>query len=215
MSLTAKLPAQPITPIGITAIWLFHLTALLGFYLGYQDWFLSKTPINMGVYTLLLFVIFPISSTTNYRFFIISFLIGMASEWVGVHTTWLFGSYTYGSNLGPKIFEVPLLIGVNWAVLSIITANIVRVKVKNNYSASFLAAGLMVLLDIVMEKAAPELGFWSFTAGVVPLKNYISWFGIALLIQLIIGPQFKKGNSLFSLNLLLSQFVFFIGYLLL
>ena len=49
----------------------------------------------------------------------IAFLIGFVAELIGVHTGWLFGRYSYESNLGVKIAGVPILIGLNWAILSL------------------------------------------------------------------------------------------------
>jgi bisanhydrobacterioruberin hydratase len=47
------------------------------------------------------------------------FLIGFFVEWVGVHTSLLFGTYWYGANLGAKIIDVPFIIGINWAMLTL------------------------------------------------------------------------------------------------
>lgn len=52
---------------------------------------------------------------------ILVFLLGFTAEWVGVQKGWLFGVYHYGSNLGPKLAGVPLIIGINWAMLTLAT----------------------------------------------------------------------------------------------
>ena len=43
----------------------------------------------------------------------------MISEILGVKFGVIFGDYEYGSALGLKIFDVPLLIGANWAILTV------------------------------------------------------------------------------------------------
>ena len=43
----------------------------------------------------------------------------MISEIVGVKFGIIFGDYKYGYALGYKIFEVPILIGANWAILTV------------------------------------------------------------------------------------------------
>ena len=51
---------------------------------------------------------------TFWLFIGIAFATGMLVEWIGVHTGYLFGSYDYGTVLGPKLLGVPLIIGINW-----------------------------------------------------------------------------------------------------
>ncbi|MFY9215299.1 MAG: carotenoid biosynthesis protein, partial [Flavobacteriaceae bacterium] len=131
------------------------------------------------------------------------------------HTSWLFGSYYYGENLGVKVGGVPLLIGINWAVLSLISADLVRKLNSAKYYKALLASCLMVGLDLLMEYAAPSLDFWYFDGGIAPIKNYLSWFAVAFIIQLIINDSYTHGNRKYSLHLLLSQYAFFTAYLLL
>jgi putative membrane protein len=202
------------TQIGVCIIWLFNITALVGIAFGFQDWFMEKTIINMCIYTLLLSLLLPIKSAFQWAAFFSCFLVGMTSEWIGVHTSWLYGNYYYGENLGFKWLDVPIFIGMNWAVLSIVSADTAKAVVKNKHARAITAATLMVLLDILMEIAAPKLDFWYFIGGNAPLKNYISWFFVALLIQYTIIPKLKGSNTPFSMHLLGSQFVFFIVYLL-
>ncbi|MDO7544913.1 MAG: carotenoid biosynthesis protein, partial [Flavobacteriaceae bacterium] len=70
-------------------------------------------------------------------------------------------------------------------------------------------------LDLLMEYAAPSLDFWYFDGGIAPIKNYLSWFAVAFIIQLIINDSYTHGNRKYSLHLLLSQYAFFTVYLLL
>ena len=46
-------------------------------------------------------------------FSLITFVISMFFEIIGVATGLPFGSYSYGSNLGWKVFNVPIAIGMN------------------------------------------------------------------------------------------------------
>ncbi len=201
------------TRFGIISIWLFNLTALFGIYLGYQEWFMNKTLLNMMVYTFFLSLLFPLSTKKQWLLFFSCFSVGMASEWIGVHSGLLFGDYQYGENLGFKIFEVPFSIGINWAVLSFISADIAKRITKKRYLLAILASSLMVGLDILMEISAPALDFWEFSGGVVPFKNYLTWFFIALLIHIFITPKMEGENAKFSGHLLGSQYVFFLVYL--
>ena len=47
----------------------------------------------------------------------------MITESLGVNYGLIFGNYEYGNNLGFKFFGVPFLIGINWIILTAISAN--------------------------------------------------------------------------------------------
>ena len=54
------------------------------------------------------------------------FLIGFSVEGIGVATAVLFGSYSYVSAFGFKLFETPIMIGVNWLFLALSTYCIIQ-----------------------------------------------------------------------------------------
>jgi len=126
----------------------------------------------------------------------IVFLLGFAAEWIGVHKGWLFGSYYYGANLGPKISGVPLIIGVNWAMLTVVTGAVAAVFIKRPWVIVLVAALLMTGLDYFMEPVAVENGYWFWKGGKIPFYNYICWFLVALLAQGInVGISKVKANN--------------------
>ncbi len=197
--------------IGIFIIWLFHLSGILGIYFGDSQWFIDKSPLNLFISLLLFLWLFPIR---RFKAFFLLFLfcgIGLFAEWLGVHYGLLFGTYEYGENLGVKLDGVPYLIGFYWALLTFITSAISEKTGLPGWTQPLLGAGLMVLLDIFMEKSAPAFGFWQFD-GEVPLDNYLAWFGIGLLLQLILYFSKVKGNFKISLHLYLAQLLFFLFF---
>lgn len=198
--------------IAIFIIWLFHLSAIIGVSIGYEDWFVSKTPINLSLIFLLLLWSFPNKSIKFGIAIGAFFLGGMLFEWLGVHYGLFFGSYEYGNNLGPKFSGIPWFIGINWAVLTIVSAGIASSLLKNKVSRILLGAGLMVFLDLFLEQSAPIFDFWLFEDGIVPLKNYIAWFGISLLFHFIYQNLKIKGDAKFSFHLYLAQLVFFVYF---
>jgi len=97
--------------LSIALIWLFHLTAIIGVSIGYEQWFVSKTPINLSLCLVLLLWSFPNKSWQLGLGIGLFFIGGMLVEWLGVSYGLFFGDYEYGSNLGPKIEGVPWFIG--------------------------------------------------------------------------------------------------------
>ena len=119
-----------------------------------------------------------------YFFLAFAFLIGMTAEWIGVHTGYLFGDYAYGENLGVLLFDVPLIIGVNWAMLVIISASVVSFLKINWLLQAILASFAMLLLDIFIEPVAVVSDYWTWE-GDIPIFNYVTWFIITLILQIV------------------------------
>jgi putative membrane protein len=145
-------------------------------------------------------------------FLIFSFLIGMTVEWIGVHTGLLFGNYKYGENLGLKLFEVPLVIGLNWSMLTVIAASFVD-RIKSTMIIKIISsAALMTLFDVLMEPVAITSDFWHWK-GDIPLYNYVCWFIVSLVLQAVyFRNQLAESNKVHDV-LLFSMTVFFLSLL--
>lgn len=195
--------------IAVGIVWLFHISAIIGISLGYKDWFINKTPLNLSLCLLLFILAYPIHQKKQGIAFLIFFVGGMFAEWLGVNYGVIFGEYTYGSNFGPKLDGVPYLIGTYWAILTFISYSITDfLKLRTGFKI-VLAAVLMVVLDYFMEYSAHSFDFWTFEGNLASLENYITWFILALIFQIILASLRIKGNRFFSLNLYLAQFIFF------
>jgi putative membrane protein len=154
--------------------------------------------------------------------------LGIFVEIIGVNTGILFGDYAYGNVLGPKIKNVPLLIGVNWFLIIYccgISIHTVMMKAINRIAAdtgktpmalkvlSVIVDGatLAVFFDWLIEPVAVKLGYWFWNGnGGIPIFNYICWFVISLLLLALFHfAKFNKENK-FAVNLLLVQMMFFL-----
>jgi putative membrane protein len=196
----------------IFVVWLFHISSLVGVSLGYQEWFISKTPLHLLVLAFLVIISYPIDTKAKALISGLFFVVGMFVEWLGVHSGVLFGEYVYGSNLGVMLDGVPLLIGVNWAVLTLITGSISNGLNAPIVVKALAGAGLMLFLDLFIEVAAPQLDYWTFVGGVAPLENYLMWFAVGFGLQLCYQLFKMKGDMRFSLHLYAAQLVFFVFF---
>ena len=82
-----------------------------------RDLFLFLVPLNLLMNLALLFIY---HGKIDVRFAwkaALIFIAGILVEVAGVNTGLIFGSYSYGPTLGPKIFHTPVMIGVNWLML--------------------------------------------------------------------------------------------------
>ncbi|MEL6124616.1 MAG: carotenoid biosynthesis protein, partial [Bacteroidota bacterium] len=197
------------TLVSIALVWLFIASAMIGIQFGYVEWFIPKTPLNLLLGAALLFWNLPMANPRTISLWAFAFTIGLGMEIIGVHTGAIFGTYYYGDNLGIKFLGVPILIGVNWAVLTFITAAISQHVTRSYPTSAIMAAGLMVGLDILLEVLAGPFDFWYWADDIVPFQNYLAWFLIALFLQLIVQYFIKIRDHRYALHLFASQVVFF------
>lgn len=195
--------------VSLVILWAFHLAAIIGVSIGYFEWFISKTELNLLIIAVLLVINFPLDSVKKIVFFISIFIAGFLVEWLGVNYGLFFGEYAYGGNLGFKLGGVPLLIGINWAVL-IMISGVISDKIKAHYVIKALVgAGLMVVLDFFIELPAPVFDFWEFSGGEAPVQNYLAWFLISFIMLLAFQKLNIKGDFIFSAHLYAAQLIFF------
>lgn len=147
------------------------------------------------------------------RHILVFFLIaagGFLVEVLGVHTGQVFGSYSYGSALGLKLFDTPLIIGLNWLML-IYCVHTIMEPANITWPLKVLAAAfMMVIYDVVMEPVAIRLDMWSWGDGPIPLQNYQAWFIISLVMLSMMQLAGVKTQNKVSYWLFGSQFGFFL-----
>ena len=199
--------------ISILIIWLFNISGILGILSSYSDWFLKLTPLNLLIYLVLIIWNLEHISKKFLIAFSIPFFIGFLTEYLGVNYGLLFGTYSYGENLGIKIWGVPLMICVNWALLTFITADLSRLIHKNIIVRSFLGGLLMMILDLIIEVSAPRFDFWQFENNIIPLKNYIAWFVIGSIAHYLYHQISLKTNTKLSIHILVAVTLFFFTFL--
>jgi putative membrane protein len=198
----------------------FHAIGMFGLLLHEGDFFVNATSTNL---LLVLGLLLWTQTSKNIPFFIYfmaCFITGMGVEIVGVQTSALFGHYNYGEVLGYKIWGVPLLLGVNWFIVTYCSGMAIH-QLVNKYAPQLkgisrlllfvpVAAATAVFYDWLMEPVAIKLGYWQWGGdGSVPVYNYITWFIVSLLLLTVFHyAHFNKQNK-FAVNLLIVHLLFF------
>jgi putative membrane protein len=144
----------------------------------------------------------------SWLFFIIIFLIGLAVEMIGVQTGRIFGNYWYGASLGLKLFNTPLIIGLNWLFLIIVTGSAVAQLRMNGFFSVILGAVAMVVYDLVLEQVASPLDMWHWKENVIPFRNYLAWFILSLFFHAIIRLSGVRVFNPLALVLVICQFTY-------
>ncbi|GIR11713.1 MAG: hypothetical protein CM15mP23_02880 [Cryomorphaceae bacterium] len=86
-------------------------------------------------------------------------MLGFITEVLGVNFDLIYGSYTYGENLGLKILGVPLVICLNWCLLTIVSADVAKLITPNKVTRILIGALLMTILDVIMKSQLQDLTF--------------------------------------------------------
>lgn len=207
---------------------LFHLIGLLGILLSTnKEFFIRATPYNLLLSLLLILWTQKHKNIYFYNFLLLTIAGGILAEIAGVNTGVLFGEYTYGKVLGYKMYNVPVIIGVNWFILiyccgisihSLLMKAIAKIAEQSGkpplalkaLSVIIDGATIAVFFDWVMEPVAIDLGFWKWNKGEIPFYNYLCWFIVSMaFLALFHFSRFNKQNK-FAVNLLLIQFMFFL-----
>ena len=130
---------------------------------------------------------------SKYLLFVpVIFLFGMVIEIIGVKTDQIFGAYSYTNRLGTLVGGVPLIIGMNWVIVTY-CAGMVSIRFfDKKIPRVILGAGLMVLLDVVIEPFAIKYGLWEWLAGHPPLRNWAGWIVASLATQYFFHTSFRR-----------------------
>lgn len=137
--------------------------------------------------------------------------LGYAAEVLGVKGGWLFGHYVYGETLGPKLFEVPLMMAVNWMLLVHAAVATMRQMFFAPFLAGLAGAVIITAIDALIEPMAGPLDFWHWENGVIPMQNFLGWLGVGFVLSLGYGYAAKPVERNFSRWILLMQGLFFLS----
>lgn len=187
-----------------------HIVGIVGLLTPFQEYFRLLTPFNLLTSGFLLWLNHGERSLSFFKFALTVFVLGFGVEFLGVQYGFLFGSYTYGATLGPKLFGVPVIIGLNWLLVVYCIAVLTGSLPIPVFAKIFLGSFLAVLIDSLIEPVAMRFDFWSWKNGVVPVQNYIGWF-IVSAIMLFFFHAFKvKAENKLALPYYFIQLFFFL-----
>ncbi len=183
--------------------------------------FVSLTPLNLLISTALLLSFHAGWNKYFIAFCFLTALGGYLVEVVGVHTELIFGKYAYGNTLGFKLLEVPVLISVNWLLLTYSISSVVWNFCSVGFSLRFfeyifkilISALLMTMLDVAIEPFAIANDLWHWYGKPVPFQNYVGWFVFSAIFACFFHLfPFSKHNPL-AKWILMAQVFFFLAHL--
>jgi putative membrane protein len=180
---------------------LVHFFGIIGIWLGQieliPNWFLPATPLTILVSAIVVLLRYEKFKSTRVMAFVVIAVLSFLIELYGVKSGNLFGTYTYGNNLGWKIFDVPIIIGVNWAVLIMVAQQLTThyIGINGRFFSALSVATIMTTFDLLLEVLAPQLDFWSFThMNYAPVENFVAWFAVSFCFGLFSYSHFRNQN---------------------
>lgn len=207
---TGVVPPQWRYPASAALLLLLYLVGALGILSPWRAEFVALSFANL-VFTALLLL--GQASNVSHRglvAFVFCGVVGFTVEAVGVHTQMVFGEYSYTASLGPRWLGVPLVIGLNWAVLVHAVHACVCRFTESVAARVLLGATAMTGFDFVMEPAAIALDYWRWHADVVPVRNYVAWWVISAMLFVVTEILSKPTRNRLAPWVLLCMLGFFL-----
>jgi bisanhydrobacterioruberin hydratase len=160
--------------------------------------------------TLILLLLFhqPFSRGFTLAILTVGFF-GWTVEAIGTNTGLIFGGYTYGPSLGPKVFATPFAMVINWMISVYLVTMVLKEKIITTWRLGFTGAMLMVIYDILLEPVAIRLDMWTWETGTPPLQNYIAWFFVSFPLVMLMGKYVRGASNPLVLLAIVCQFLFF------
>ena len=193
----------------LIVVW--YLVGIAGFIIRpLRQLFQQMTPVGMVMATVLLMYFHEPKNLKSWLVFTGIVVICFFAELIGVNTHLLFGNYQYGIALGLKLWNTPLVIGLNWLVLIYCISALTK-AVRDQWYFPLVGASVMVAFDWLMEPVATATGMWSWADGNIPTKNYMDWFLISGFLFLMIRILKVEFNNRFAGLIFAMQVVFFLA----
>jgi len=206
-----KIKATNKETVVIVFLFIIYFVGIVGSFLPlWRNTVLPLSPITLLLSFLALIYTTPAPKKPIFLFILFSAIIGFVVELIGIHTGYLFGNYHYQQNLGVKIAEVPIVISINWALITLGAAQIAALISENKYARIVLAASVMLLFDIIMEPVAIKSQFWTWSGGIIPTYNYVSWFLVGIFLQVIYFQKIVHRTNNVLVFLFTFMMIFFI-----
>jgi uncharacterized membrane protein len=140
---------------------------------------------------------------------------GYAVEVLGVHGGVPFGSYSYASTLGPRLFGTPLLIGLAWTMLAWPAALTARRLARGRVARVLVGGWALATADLFLDPQQVAAGQWTWRfpsphlPGVpdVPLTNYAGWLAVAVVLSIAVQALAGDGDDTVIIALYLWLYV--------
>jgi putative membrane protein len=162
----------------------------------------TLSTVYFGAAAMLLHAYYSYGTRYVFSYALITFVFALLAEEVGVRTGWPFGTYSYSSNLGIHVLDVPLVVPFAWVMMAHPILVAAR-RVSQHWIFLYGGTTLMawdLFLDPQMVRA--NRWHWVFTGphvpfeSEIPLSNAAGWLfagmGLMALLNLSLPKERRK-----------------------
>ena len=128
---------------------------------------------------------------------VVSTLGGILVEAVGTRTGWPFGRYDYNQRLGWTVLGVPVVVALAWAMMGWPALLAAR-----RAGSMWVGAAILTTWDLFLDPQMVRDGHWYWAPTRwpklhgIPISNSIGWFGVAMVMMLILDRLVPRQLSL-------------------
>jgi len=117
--------------------------------------------------------------------------VSLAIEVIGSRSGVPFGDYDYGVALQPKVFGVPLLVAVAWAMITLVVHGMFTNSSLSAIGQVVIGAAAITAWDVFLDPQMVGEGYWSWSQPGpafrgIPLVNYGGWFVTAVVMLMLV-----------------------------
>ena len=112
---------------------------------------------------------------------VLAIIYGLILEILNVHNS---GTYSYGKEFLLQIYDIPLAIGMGWAIIYYVSEKSVESYNLKWWQAPFFMALIALSIDLAIDTIAIRLGFWKWLIPFdqeffgVPYDNLFGWLAV-------------------------------------
>ncbi len=197
---TGPAPAEQAAPVAVAVGWFLAVATIalqIAFPLAGDD-----QRASLAASTVVVFYLASVTHASAYHrlrgFILVGVVvpaIGWGAERIGSTTGVPFGEYEYTDALGPLLGGVPAVVPLAWAMMAYpayVAASTVVTRAR--WLVPVVTAWSLMAWDFFLDPMMVELGAWRWMTtspdlpGIpdIPLVNYAGWFGVGLVIGLVL-----------------------------
>jgi len=202
---------KPTEPKILSVLRAWYIVGILGFALPFsRPVFQMLIPLSLLLLAAVFLLYHEARTTRLWVVLAFIFLAGFGVEVAGVRTGVIFGVYHYGPSLGPKLFEVPVIMGLNWVIMIYGGAAISAALIRHPLPGSLVSAGLITASDYFIEHFALLSEMWFWEGDGPPLRNFLAWFGLSFLFTLLLYGEVSGKRRTVAIHGYIYQFLLFV-----
>lgn len=136
-------------------------------------------------------------------FVVISLAFGWGVEFLGLQTSFPFGTYVYADSLGAALAGVPLVIPMAWSMMAYPCLLAAQRLSTTSVGTALVGGWLLAAWDLFLDPQMVGEGYWTWTdvgwplPGIpgIPLQNYLGWLLAAIVLMFLLDRLPSKVAS--------------------